>query len=155
MALSNTFEGSVTIQDQTDIKNEINRLRVKHSLSSYSFSTLSNNISSEKTKELRDQIKGLESSQWIGTIDVSTIAPIDIVDIVRQANFTTMKTKLTEIDAICTNNSNYSDNSNNSNYGVDHSDNSPLCSAYSNNSDLNQNTNDSYNGQHPTDHYVN
>jgi len=112
------------LSNLTQIRNEINRLRIKHSLSSVSFPDATAYVLSGSMVNAKNEIKNIEQSQWITTIDVSNINAIDVGNLIKAAEFNNMKTKLEQIDLICPHYSNYGD------YGDDGYD---PCSGYDGN----------------------
>ena len=114
---------SVIGSDITNIQNQINQLRVKHSLPSLTFTNATGKILSTEIYELKNGIKSLENSKWIGAgkIDVSSITNIDIGNIITAVSLNNIQSVINNVNSICANNAadyaaNYANYSNYSNY---------------------------------------
>lgn len=119
MTISLDLSGKILLSNVTTIRDEINRLRVKHGMASYSFAASNEFTRSADLTDIKTAITQFNStneSHFPSTQDVSTITPIAVADLIKSATFSAIVTKLNEVDAICHNFSNQSNHSVNSNY---------------------------------------
>lgn len=110
--------GTVKVSNITAIRNEINRLRNKHGLSSVSFPSTTDFALSSTMDDMKTKLSQLNQSPWIGSVNVSGITGINVGDIIKESNFTAFNTVINTVDAICAHNANYSNWSDDSDYST-------------------------------------
>ena len=143
MPISFTF-GPVKLANLTTVRTEINRIRVKHGLSTVTFTADDGFVRATTMADLKTKITGIDQSSFIttGSINVSSIPDFSTSLKVLENDFNSMSSVLATVDAICVHYSNYSNYSDNPNYS-NYSDN-PNYSQNSVQSVQSNNTNENY-----------
>lgn len=143
-----TIHNKVLALDITTLQAEINALRIKHSLTSIAFTSQvsqTSKVQSIGVYELKNGIKSLESSRYIGVggVNVTNITSIDVGNFVTALSLNNIEDVITTISAICANNT--------ADYGSNHS--SDYSSHHS--SDYQGNCPSNYSANHSSDYSSN
>lgn len=109
LAINYDLENHIKQQNLIEIRNEINRIRTKHSLSTVSFPALPDTVKSTDMVNARTELNNLTQSSYISTVSLTGLSDIDVGDVVNKADFNAFKTSLTAADTICVHRSDYSD----------------------------------------------